>query len=1210
MLHGLTSREALVATLGGLLTAPEFVELTPALGVATERVLALDDAASADRASGAVANLVGGIEVELQSPDHMPNPFTDLLVTPLGAATVRCDYSDDSVRNAELLIDAALGASHAQEDNGSATLASVLGLMQELARRCEWRLYGLFSDETPGSPDNERLDQLAARVLFHGDTLSLICGDKWLSSLDPLLYNGVPERARERPLVRTASGGVVVARPEALAGALAFALAELACVSDGGAGLDDALSLLAADRALTNIAELGGRHTRAAPDVDSAFAHASSLVLLDTDVLLHLVVLTVDLTGGVPPPGSYWHPPFGASIPAHLEAVERRIRGEADHVETVIHLVVLEGAGAQPFLSLDRPADVESSHLIFTASELEWLARHEDLTTRDLAAFAYDLADLRSRINYLTSTDLDTFQVWRTEPFSLMPLEGIARDNEFPDVMLGAGSAVDLRLEVLDRFEPTVAPSPDGSGAWRIARFLEYRDVELWRPWGGPDWPPHFFVPGIGPGIWVLDDSDRDLPSEPVWDVRRKHTELVAYWLWRLSDQLVALRAALEGQTAPLVVRMNFESPDVETGVHPGPRAFDVATTDDAVRVTVRPTALQELGGPDAEPEHAYIRRVLAAVAALAGVPEIGVVEFPQGLRKLIFLRTGNPAVELVKLPSGVVHPSYRARPHRAAGRALLADKYMSVGLVHEEDRANLVLHRAVGILQTDLERQLERLDAHSSRLLLLGTYERLLHDRAVGDLELSAIDEFFGHDSEAAQRRLDQFRSLSEASVACRYVIEVAAAKPPKGSALISDHAMQNLLATARSIIHFGRVSDLVHFRLTREASVALVPPDLLMAGAADHFAASKQFATAVREGDIERSASQRETLIRGRESSSAYDERSERIRQAHLQDHGCTLDDVGMALSGLVQVAFPPFRVAELSRSDLNAVIGEALECPERTAAVIELLTLEPRPSFTKPPPPYTFEDVAPWRFNRGLSYLRRPLVRTVDTGGSERYLFGPGACYGAAEWLDELARTARLGTEGSALRAATIALQQELSRKFEEEVSDAFSAVGGWNVLTRVKKIGNERLRRPNGDDLGDVDSLAINPASKLIICCEAKSLAGALAPHQLRNELDANFGIKGSRPSAAEKTQERRACIETRIQALLHDVGINDTSAGWKVRACMVTDYENLSALITECPVPVLTLRVLRSSLEDGSVEVRLGLGGTDESVGRQGDSRPV
>ena len=188
-----------------------------------------------------------------------------------------------------------------------------------------------------------------------------------------------------------------------------------------------------------------------------------------------------------------------------------------------------------------------------------------------------------------------------------------------------------------------------------------------------------------------------------------------------------------------------------------------------------------------------------------------------------------------------------------------------------------------------DLERQLDDVDASQIRPVLMSTYERLLHDRAVADIELPAIEEFFGHHEDAAQRRVEDYRRLSESSVACRYVIEMIAAKPPRGTRFVADHAVQSLLATAVSIINLGQISDLVHFRLTPAADAVLFPTGVLMATAADHVRLHDSFAASVRLGDIERSAARRDSSLSPVAHSAPFAELTAQIETAHLADHGC---------------------------------------------------------------------------------------------------------------------------------------------------------------------------------------------------------------------------------------------------------------------------------------------------------------------------------
>ncbi len=1120
----------------------------------------------------------------------MPNPFCDLLVTARGHAVARCAHADDSVRDAELLIGSVLAAERGECERVHSGLDAGLALMSELAERCNWQLY-----EAPGGapgkveiPDVEQLAALSQRVLLDADDLSEICGCDWEQTLAPLI---LPDEVKaggteleSRPLVPHSDGGLIVARPDVLAPALAYTLAQI-LVDDGhGEQLDHDFHLLATNRAFNSLAELGPRHYGPAPKTESKFSHSAALFPLDADVLLHLLVLPADVEVGAFHTQDFWLPVEKELIPAHLDAVEKGVRKEGLHFETVIHLIVLEGAGALPMLRLDREPNLSSQCLILTGSEFEWLCCHPELTSRDLIAFAHDATDLRQRVSVMPVSQFDEFATWHAEDIGLLAVEAMTV-GEFETVVLSPGPGAELRAEVLERYSPHLAPDPNGDGWWPIARHLEYLDVDLWRPWAGPDWPPHMFVPGIGVGIWVLADDEN---KDDGWDTRRKWTELIAYWLWRLREQLPLLRAAAEQRGAPLAIHLAVE---VQEGA--------VTTTEDraeaagreplemrvsgegAISVHAHPEAADLLGGPSADPEHELILRVVRMLCEAAGADDFDTPTLPEGLRKLVYVEAHSPAMRPVPVPEARVHPSYRGRAYRRAGTAV--SEKLGVGVdLNAEEQANNALHTGVSSLFTDLESGIEELDGEHTVPLLVAIYERLLHSREVEDTELVAIDEFFGHHADTAEKGRRRWQELMGASVACRFLLEVAAARPPSGDRRPSDNRIQELLAMAMAIEEFGKVSDLIEFELTKDSQVAVLPPGLLRARSSDMIAAHETFSAALRHGDIGRSAARRISTLNPSLRLESDDQLEAEIDAAYLSDHGFTIDDIGHVLGRLNEVPEHELGFTEIPLPQALQLAREDLPDPDRADRVIEALTLRPRAEFLKPPDPFKGPDVYPWRHNRPLSYIRRPLVVAPGATGEERLLYGRGACFGAVQFLLTLASTGRLGAEGSALRAASIKLQQREARDLEDAVAAELKAYG-WACRTRVDNLPGVPLARENGDDLGDIDVLAANPDLKLLACFEAKSLAGALAPRQLRNELDATFAPSGKRPSAAVKFTERAVIVRANVAAALKLLNIDSNPDDWQTGMVMVSDPELLSPLLDACPVPVISLEQLRSIL---------------------------
>jgi hypothetical protein len=285
------------------------------------------------------------------------------------------------------------------------------------------------------------------------------------------------------------------------------------------------------------------------------------------------------------------------------------------------------------------------------------------------------------------------------------------------------------------------------------------------------------------------------------------------------------------------------------------------------------------------------------------------------------------------------------------------------------------------------------------------------------------------------------------------------------------------------------------------------------------------------------------------------------------------------------LIQVPEHELGFTEIPFSQALQLAREDLPDPDRADKVMEALTLGLRDEFLRPRDPFKPADVYPWRHNRPLSYLRRPLILAPGAGGEERLLYGRGACFGAVQFLLTLASTARLGAEGSALRAASIQLQQREARDLEDAVANELKA-HDWVCKPRVDKLPGVELKRDNGDDLGDIDVLAADPSLKLVVCFEAKSLAGALAPRQLRNELDAIFAPSEKRPSAAVKFTERASIVRANVAAALKLLNIDSNPDDWQTGLVMVSDPELLSPLLDACPVPVISLEQLRSILASG------------------------
>src|SRR5262249_26059853 len=147
-------------------------------------------------------------------------------------------------------------------------------------------------------------------------------------------------------------------------------------------------------------------------------------------------------------------------------------------------------------------------------------------------------------------------------------------------------------------------------------------------------------------------------------------------------------------------------------------------------------------------------------------------------------------------------------------------------------------------------------------------------------------------------------------------------------------------------------------------------------------------------------------------------------------------------------------------------------------RIAQAIDLFALRSRPDFLTPTDGFDRAEVYPWRFNRRLSHVRKPLlVRSAADGDS--VVWGVRTVRRAASYLNSLCTGGRLIARTRAMRQAMGAFHRHRGQQFNLRVAQLYKTVRGLLVRERVKKVGRLRIARANGQDLGDVDVLVADP-----------------------------------------------------------------------------------------------------------------------------------
>jgi hypothetical protein len=143
----------------------------------------------------------------------------------------------------------------------------------------------------------------------------------------------------------------------------------------------------------------------------------------------------------------------------------------------------------------------------------------------------------------------------------------------------------------------------------------------------------------------------------------------------------------------------------------------------------------------------------------------------------------------------------------------------------------------------------------------------------------------------------------------------------------------------------------------------------------------------------------------------------------------------------------------------------------------------------------------------------------------------------------------------------RSFMTSARRAASDDFNRQVADLYRQTGCDRVQENVKRFGSLRLRRANGQDIGDIDVLATDRSKKVLLAVEVKDFEFARTPFELSNEVDK---LLSNEDSAKSHHEERLAFVKANLGAVLAELGISDVSAGWQVQGLVVTSTDLMAA----------------------------------------------
>ena len=843
---------------------------------------------------------------------------------------------------------------------------------------------------------------------------------------------------------------------------------------------------------------------------------------------------------------------------AHLMAPEERRTYSS--ASTLLHLVISDNPGGGAFWGVPNINEADPM-LIIRSDDLEVMLHHEPDGPLGLLLFAE--AQDRRPGDALVTDILDEFSVYEESEKSFYFSDG--PQPTFTVFQTGEALAPRAKYQ-LEVDMHGVVPPLDPKIIVPAQR--RYRSdcpgiymVDPRSPFRG------YVVELTTSSVFVTVDLDDDGPIGVEADLM----ESAAYWVWECANRVGVVTT---DRTVELVLKLSSpESWRRPNGWSQSDPAVRVSPCASGFNFEITETFVALLREEDNLAERELVSALLESLfsVAVADLPKVLDRVAPTGSKRMLnaFDQDQAPDMWAKGLPRPLTgHSQVTAQLLDDLGDWLRSTSSgnFPTGSFDGNDRI-AALNAAVKYLFERLESEIVVYEPRGLLDYLIAQNESLLHNAKFLGIMLPARIACFGENSEAATDLVEERKASASAQRANRFLIEYVAARPPTGTEQLQTRDYYGLLSIAREIAERGTASDFLHHRLA-DFEVSILESGRLGVEP-DHPVHQAMETYAVNSGSRSlREAQADDSVDDSTEESNTFDfaEFLATSIEATRAEFGFTFDELREVCGGLLDLG----AADQVNRVDRTRAIAEISSSKGLTAETVERvldkITLVPRASFMS-----IGYDAVPWRFNRDMSYVRRPVVQQgpdLVFGFRTLYRLGP-------YWVDNLLSGRLQGrAETNEMIKFISQTRRRINDQFAQQVARRLDRLGFTTRLS-VKKFGKKRVADPDGNDIGDIDVFAFHEPSTTIVAVEAKDFEIARTPVEIANEVEKLFTGKKGKRSTVELHSRRIDWLRDNIAIVAADLGL-PASTRVKVFGAVVTSEPLIMPLVTESPFPVVAI----------------------------------
>ena len=483
------------------------------------------------------------------------------------------------------------------------------------------------------------------------------------------------------------------------------------------------------------------------------------------------------------------------------------------------------------------------------------------------------------------------------------------------------------------------------------------------------------------------------------------------------------------------------------------------------------------------------------------------------------------------------------------------------------DDVVHKVLQDAVGAIWKRTKNKLATLERRTVIERALENWETIQKERAEWQRAAAALLAIHENDDAVIGMANQRENARSMAGLASRVIAEMALCTAPYGTGSMCAAAdLDELVAEVCRLLDCAGQCDAHHYKLATSAPIAHANGSLEFGRLAP--ATLGPYRMALGERHFRRDAAQYDEPFRVSDQSVVPEQGFE---VAFRTEFGMTLREGVQILDWLTEEALRRSAVQfVLSKGDVVAKL-KALGLSEPERAYRQFVLVPRRKWDESDPAGSRKKDWYPWRYNRRLSVLRRPILQ-LSTDEDSMVLLSPARFEQSMEYLTQAARGRLPGDmfDSRAMRQYIGRMVDKYGHEFNHQVGARCGDLG-WKTAVEVPMtyFGAK-------SEFGDLDVVAWRKESDVVYAIECKWLRMDRTIGEVGERLtEYGVGIPRHREkmSALERHFRRVAYLRTSGKGRLVEL---TGRAGRKVQV--------RSALVTDTPAPMQFHEEHASSLD--------------------------